>query len=83
MAQSGYITKKVPRHLAPWIRRLKARMEMTGEKVTEGEVLALALQKLDEDLAKAKRYTLMDLAGAIKGGKKSRADEIDKIVYGI
>lgn len=79
-----YITKKIPRNLVGRLSRLKARLELKGtRKVTEGEVFALALAKLEEEVAKEEQYTLLQLAGFIKGGKKSNAAEIDKVVYGI
>ena len=79
-----YMTKKIPKNLTSRLRRLKARMELNGtRKVTEGEVFALALQRLEVEMSREKRYRLSELAGMIKGGPRSNAREIDKIVYGV
>ncbi len=84
MANEDYVTKKIPRHIAPRIRRLKARYELTGGKITEGQIIALAITRLEGEMSKEKpRYTLMSLAGSIKGGKKSSWRDIDREVYGI
>ena len=79
-----YITKKIPRNLAGRLNRLKARMELRGtRKVTEGEVFALALQRLEEEMEKEKRYTLRELAGTLRFKGKVDPKDIDKIVYGV
>ena len=79
-----YITKKFPRHLVGRLRRVKARMELNGtKKVTEGEVFALALIKLEESIQRPPKYRLLDLAGSIKFRKKISPKDIDKIVYGV
>ena len=83
MAKTEYVTKKIPRHLAPRIRMLKARYELSGGKVTEGQIIALAIARLEEEEEKKKLYTLMDLAGIVKLKKKIHPKEIDRIVYGV
>lgn len=79
-----YITKKFPRHLVGRLRSLKARMELKGaRKVTEADVFALALARLEEEMGRERRYSLLELAGSLKGKAKSNAQEIDRVVYGI
>ena len=79
-----YITKKFPRNLVGRLRSLKARMELKGtKKVTEADVFSLAILRLEEEMGKERRYTLLELAGSLKGKAKSNAKEIDRIVYGI
>ncbi|MBS3068807.1 hypothetical protein J4441_00380 [Candidatus Micrarchaeota archaeon] len=79
-----YITKKIPRHLAKKISMLQAHLQLSKERnVTEGEVFSLAISALESQMAKRKRYSIMDLAGISKGKKKSSASEIDRIVYGV
>jgi hypothetical protein len=79
-----YITKKVPRHLSAKIRRLKALLSLKGtRKVTEGDVLSLALSKLESSMETERRYTLMELAGSIKFRKPVRPKDIDELVYGV
>lgn len=79
-----YATKKIPKSLFAKINRLKARLSLKkNRKVTEGEVIALALERLDEEGELEKRLSIMELSGIIPGGKKSSAREIDSIVYGV
>ena len=79
-----YVTKKIPKYLEKKIARLKAIFQIKKEKkVTEGEVIALAIAMLEEDVERESRYSLAQLVGLVKGGKKSRPDEIDSIIYGI
>jgi len=79
-----YITKKIPRGLSGRIARLKAQMAL-GEKckVTEGEVIALAITKLEEDMSRQSRIPFIKLVGMAKGKAKSTAEEIDRVVYGV
>jgi len=77
-----YITKKVPKKLNPLIRRLKAKMSLGGKKVTEGDVIALGLAKLEQDMEKHRRKKLIEMAGIIKGGEQSDAKDIDRLLYG-
>ena len=79
-----YATKKIPKSLVGRIARLKARMALGKNcKVTEGEVIALAICRLEEDMSREQRLALSSLSGIVKGKKKSNADEIDRIVYGV
>ena len=79
-----YATKKIPKSLVGRIARLKARMSLDGRcKVTEGEVIALAICRLEEDMSRKQRLALSSLSGIVKGGKKGNAEEIDRIVYGV
>jgi hypothetical protein len=79
-----YVTKKIPKSLVGRINVLKARMQIkTRRKVTEGEVISIAINRLENDIEKKKRYSLANLAGTIKKGKKSNPNEIDRIVYGV
>ena len=79
-----YATKKIPKQLVGRIARLKARMTLSkNRKVTEGEVIALAICRLEEDMGRQQRLALSSLSGIVKGKKKSSADEIDRIVYGV
>ena len=79
-----YVTKKFPRNLVGRLRRLKAKMELNkSRKVTEGEVLALALVRLEETIATPPKYRLLDLAGSIKFREKTSPKDIDRIVYGV
>jgi hypothetical protein len=79
-----YATKKIPKSLVGRIARLKARMSLDGRcKVTEGEVIALAICRLEEDMGRKQRLALSSLSGIVKGGKKGNAEEIDRIVYGV
>lgn len=77
-----YITKKVPKRLNPLIRRLKARLSLGGKKVTEGDVIALGLNKLEQSLQNTRRKKLIGLAGIAKGAKGTTPEDIDKILYG-
>jgi len=82
-----YITKKIPRHLAGKIRWIQAKMTLKrGEKVTEGDVVGLALSRLEAEMEKEKgetRHTLRELAGSLKGKARSDWKDINKVVYGI
>ena len=79
-----YATKKIPKNLVGRIARLKARMTLDKNcKVTEGEVIALAICKLEEDFSRQSRIPFIKLVGTVKGKAKSNAEEIDRIVYGI
>ena len=79
-----YATKKIPKSLVGRIARLKARMSLDGSRnVTEGEVIALAIRRLEEDIGRKQRLSLASLSGIVKGKKKSNAEEIDRIVYGV
>ena len=79
-----YATKKIPKSLVGRIAHLKARMSLDGRcKVTEGEVIALAICRLEEDMSRKQRLSLSSLSGIVKGKKKSNAEEIDRIVYGV
>jgi len=78
-----YVTKKIPKYLAKRITTLKAMLQLkTEKKTTEGDVIALAIAGLEEKLEQEKRYSLSELSGLVKGGKKSRPEEIDSVVYG-
>ncbi len=77
-----YITKKVPKNLSGRIRRLKALMSLRMKrKVTEGEVIALGIAKLEEGEERRSRNALIELSGIIKNGKSS-SKEVDDVVYG-
>ena len=79
-----YATKKIPKNLVGRIARLKARMTLGRNcKVTEGEVIALAISKLEEDFSRQSRTPFIKLVGMSKGKAKSDAEEIDRIVYGV
>lgn len=78
-----YVTKKVPKNIVPLIRRLKARMGLRGKyKVTEGEVIAMGLQKLEEAEEKRHRKSLKGLIDLIDEGEPSNEEEIDRVLYG-
>ena len=79
-----YATKKIPKSLVSRIARLKARMSLDGSRnVTEGEVIALAICRLEEEMSRQSRIPFIKLVGTIKGKAKSNAEEIDRIVYGV
>jgi len=79
-----YATKKIPKGLVNRIARLKARLTLSNDcKVTEGEVIALAICRLEEDLSRQSRTPFRELVGMVKGKAKSNAEEIDRVVYGI
>jgi len=68
-------------------RALGAPIEVPAGKfscaVTEGEVMAIALHKLEESVERENRYTLLDLAGAITFRKKTGPKVIDHLAYGV
>lgn len=77
-----YVTKKIPKTASRLISRLQAKLSLRGEKVTEGQVIALGLAKLDEDLEMKKRHSIAVLNGLEKGKAISSESEIDEILYG-
>jgi hypothetical protein len=79
-----YATKKIPKYLVGRIARLKARMALDGSRnVTEGEVIALAICRLEEEMSRQSRTPFLKLVGSVKGKAKSNAEEIDRVVYGV
>lgn len=79
-----YATKKIPKNLVGRIARLKARMALgKNRKVTEGEVISLAICRLEEDFSRQSRIPFIKLVGMSKGKAKSNAEEIDRVVYGV
>jgi hypothetical protein len=86
-----YITKKLQKEYDKVLKYVQAHYQLEkGEKVTESEVLAMALEHIAEErygYSKKKKVRkglgLSEYAGLIKGGPKSSSDEIDKVVYGV
>ena len=78
-----YVTKKVPKNIVRRLQMLKARFSLRQKRnVTEGEVIAMGLEKLEGELLKSRRKSLKGLAGLIKGGEPSSEEEIDRVLYG-
>ncbi len=78
-----YITKKLPKGAAPVITELQAEYTLAeGRRVTEGEAIMRALRQAIQKKVVKKKYTLRDLSGSIKGGPRTREEEIDDVVYG-
>ena len=70
-----YATKKIPKSLVGSIARLKARMSLDGGRnVTEGEVIALAIRRLEEDFSRQSRIPFIKLVGTVRGKAKSNAE---------
>ncbi len=83
-----YISKKINKEDNPILQYVQIHYQLEkGERVTEAEVIGYALRHVAEEQfqyrEKKARYTWDDIAGSIKGGKKSTEKEIDKIVYGV
>jgi hypothetical protein len=79
-----YVTKKIPRGAAQMLPRLKALMSLKGQRtVTEGQVMALALVKLEAEMSRERRYSVLELAGKLKFKKPVSPGEMDKIIYGV
>ena len=77
-----YITKKVPKRTAEVIRRLVSRLSLRHKRrVTESEVIALGMARLEEETEKVKRKTLASLSGIIEGGGRSDETDIDTLLY--
>ncbi len=78
-----YVTKKVPKSIVSRLQMLKARFSLRQKRtVTEGEVIAMGLAKLEEEAERSHRKSLKGLAGLIKGGEPSSEEEIDRVLYG-
>ena len=80
------VSKKVPKSIIPKLRRLQARYMLKNQRrVSEAEIIEEAVERMEkEDIPEiGKRYTVLDLIGTIKGGKRFNAEkELDDIVYG-
>ena len=78
-----YVTKKVPKSIVKRLQRLKARFSFRQNRnVTEGEVIAMGITRLEEEAERSHRKSLKGLAGLIKGGEPSDEEEIDRVLYG-
>lgn len=78
----AYITKKLPEEVARRMFRVKSQMmQLTDGKVTDGELIDMALSELEKKLRK-NTVPLRRLSGVIRGGKPSSPEEIDSLAYG-
>jgi hypothetical protein len=78
-----YVTKKVPKNIVKRLQMLKARFSLRQKRnVTEGEVIAMGLARLEEEAEKTHRKTLKGLVGMIEGGEPSDEEDIDRVLYG-
>lgn len=78
-----YITKKVPKSAGPVITELQAEYTLLeGRKVTEAEAIEMALRQAARNPVLKKKYTLRDLSGSIKGGPRTREEDINDVIYG-
>lgn len=81
--ESPYVSKKVARKTLPKLQRFKALHMLEGRKITDMEAIDEAIDIALQKTRKEKRTrSFFELAGFIKGRRKSRAaDEIDDVVY--